>query len=240
MSKSKPKVFVALDNMTKAESLFSAEAWSSVAAGLKVGPNLGFQLSEVDWKILSKNVELFIDYKFFDIPSVVEKSVMRAFDCGASFCTVHALNGPECLRRLAALEKKLNETRFFKILSVTVLTSFDQDQNSLPLSQKRPAQEVVEELAQGVFESGLTGLVSSAFEVQGLKAKNKDAFLVTPGIRFAGDAVGDQKRVTTPKEAWAMGSDYIVMGRSLISTTGDAKLFQKAAENLESEWQAAQ
>lgn len=233
---SKPKVFLALDVHDKVEALKLAKVWAPHVSGLKVGPRLGFQLSETEWKNLSSMAELFIDYKFFDIPSTVESSVERAFECGASFCTVHAMNGLECLKKLSALEEKLSRRRPFKILCVTLLTSFDQEENSLPLVKEKDATVIVKDLASLVLKSGLTGLVCSAQEVEALKAKNENAFLVTPGIRFAEDSLDDQKRVVTPSGAWKSGSDYLVMGRSLLRASN----IEDTAKKLRDQWQAVQ
>jgi len=234
---SKPKVFLALDVQDKTKAFELAEMWSPYIAGIKVGPRLGFQLSSADWSSLSKQAELFIDYKFYDIPSTVVSSVRRSFESGASFCTVHAMNGVVCLKELAKLESELNQVRFFKILCVTLLTSFDQETNVLPLVNESNSGKLVSDLADLVLDSGLTGLVSSAHEIEPLKAKSDKAFLVTPGIRFADDALDDQKRVLTPEEAWAKGADYLVMGRSLLRASESEEGFEQARTLLESQWQ---
>lgn len=236
MKTSKPRVFLALDVHDKVEAFKLAKTWAPHVAGLKVGPRLGFQLSQAEWNELAGLAELFIDYKFFDIPSTVESSVERAFESGASFCTVHAMNGLECLTRLSALEENLNKIRPFKILSVTLLTSFDQKENALPLVQEKDSSLIVKKLTDIVVESGLTGLVCSAQEVEFLKAKNHKAFLVTPGIRFEEDGLDDQKRVVTPLKAWRSGSDYLVMGRSLLRAVD----LKSTAEKLRDQWQAVQ
>jgi len=237
---SKPKVFLALDVQDKNKALQLAEFWSPHIAGLKVGPRLGFQLSKIEWLSLSRQAELFIDYKFFDIPSTVLSSVMRAFESGASFCTVHAMNGSKCLKALSKLETELNHERPFRILSVTLLTSFDQDTNVLPLNDESDCGKLVSKLADVVFTSGLTGVVSSAHEIERLKAQNKKSFLVTPGIRFTDDSLDDQKRVLSPVEAWKRGADYLVMGRSLLRASDSKVQFDKTLKLLESQWAAVQ
>ena len=239
-SKSLPKVFLALDVQDKNKAFELAEMWCPYVAGLKVGPRLGFQLSKQEWKTLSKSSELFIDYKFFDIPSTVLSSVQRSFESGASFCTVHAMNGLQCLKALSKLETELNYTRPFKILCVTLLTSFDQETNSLPLVSESSTGKIVSKLSDVVLGSGLKGLVCSAHEIEALKAKNQNAFLVTPGIRFTDDSLDDQKRVLSPSEAWSKGSDYLVMGRSLIRASESTVQFDKTIKLLESQWASVQ
>jgi orotidine-5'-phosphate decarboxylase len=235
-----PKVFLALDVQDKDKAFELAEMWSPHIAGLKVGPRLGFQLSTQDWSILSKQCDLFIDYKFFDIPSTVLSSVQRSFESGASFCTVHAMNGAQCLKALSKLETELNHERPFKILCVTLLTSFDQETNSLPLVSETDTGKIVSKLADVVLRSGLKGIVSSPHEITALKTKDKNAFLVTPGIRFTDDSLDDQKRVMSPAEAWSKGSDYLVMGRSLIRASESTSQFDKTLKLLESQWASVQ
>lgn len=232
MKKSKPQVFLALDVDTKSEAFGLVEKWSGKISGFKIGPRLGFGLSKSEWAWLAKHGDTFIDYKFFDIPSTVESSVKVAFDSGASFCTVHAMNGLEGLRRLAKLEKALNQIRPFKILVVTLLTSFDQDTNVLPLTEGSEPSRIVNKLCDMVFESGLTGLVCSANEVKTLRSKKDTACFVTPGIRFSEDSLDDQKRVATPESAWSDGASYLVMGRSLIRATD----IEKTSKALEQAW----
>ncbi len=229
----KAGVFLALDVNTKEEAFSLVEKWSGHIEGFKVGPRIGFQLSKSEWAWLADKGSVFIDYKFFDIPSTVESSVQVAFDSGASFCTVHAMNGLECLKRLLDLESKLNKVRPFKVLVVTLLTSFDQDENTLPLVGKKKPEEIVKDLAALVFESGLSALVCSAQEVSMLKKAHPGGVFVTPGIRFESDSVDDQKRVASPGQAWSDGATYLVMGRSLIRAA-DVK---QAIQNLEDSWQ---
>ena len=212
----KAKVFLALDVDKKDVAMSLVEKWSPYVQGFKVGPRLGFQLSQSEWSALSKKGDLFLDYKFFDIPSTVVSSVKRAFMLGSSFCTVHALNGEVCLKELSKLEKELNRKRPFQILAVTLLTSFDQNTNRLPLV-KRPSESIVKNLTSLVIHSGLGGLVCSAAEAGMLKSLYPKITLVCPGVRFSGDSAHDQKRVMNPKEAYKVGADHLVMGRSLIN-----------------------
>ncbi len=212
----KANVFLALDVDCKDAALKLSKKWSPYIKGFKVGPRLGFQLSNDEWQILSEQGELFLDYKFFDIPSTVLSSVKRAFNLGSSFCTVHALNGEVCLKELSLLEKELNKLRPFRILAVTLLTSFDQTTNKLPLVSMS-SEGVVKSLSDAVVTSGLEGIVCSATEASFIKESHPNLFLVCPGIRFTGDETSDQKRVVTPKKAFQNGADFLVMGRSLIN-----------------------
>ena len=221
----KAKVFLALDVNQKKEALDLVEKWSSYVQGFKVGPRLGFQLSKQEWLYFAKKGDLFLDYKFFDIPSTVKSSVERAFKLGSSFCTVHALNGEVCLKELSELEKKLNRIRPFKVLAVTLLTSFDQKTNRLPLVS-RSSDSTVKTLTCLVVHSGLRGLVCSATEAQMIKSLYPKVTLVCPGVRLKGDSNDDQKRVLNPKEAFLKGADHLVMGRSLINVKNPDSVIQ--------------
>src|SRR5690606_29822916 len=135
---------------------------------------------------------VFVDCKFYDIPNTMEAAVRAVFDEGATLTTVHAMAGKEALSRLAELEAELNSHRPFKILAVTILTSYTQE--SLPPNfSKDPISHQVQWLADLALESGITGLVCSAHEVQALRARYKEAYIVTPGIRFPNESLNDQK-----------------------------------------------
>lgn len=234
---SKPKIFLALDVDSKNEAMHLAELWGEHICGVKVGPRLGFQLNAYEWKALSQKAKVFVDYKFYDIPSTVESSIKQVFKTGASFCTVHALNGRVCLKRLASLERLLNQERDFKILVVTLLTSYNQTTNALPLSEARSPQKIVQTLATEAVEAGLTGLVCSSYESSYLSKLHPNLSLVTPGIRFSWDKKDDQSRVLDPEAAWKNGAEYLVMGRSLIRAGRDEKAFVDAKNEIKRAWQ---
>lgn len=212
-------LFVALDVDEKKEAFSLVESLKPHVKGFKVGPRLGFLLSENDWKTLSNSGEIFIDYKFHDIPSTVLSAVKRSFNLGASYCTVHAANGEVCLSALAELEKELNKISPFKILVVSLLTSFDQDKNKLPLSENDSPKELVLKLVDVAYKAGMRNFVCSPYEAKSLKQKYEDLFLVTPGVRLKTGAVDDQSRVATPEFAWSNGADYLVAGRMLTKSS---------------------
>jgi orotidine-5'-phosphate decarboxylase len=155
-----------------------------------------------------------VDCKFFDIPSTMLTAVQATFDSGASVCTVHAMAGAEALKALANLEQKLNLQRPFRILAVTILTSWDEQ--SLPeIYKPQPISQHVLQLARLVASCGLRSVVCSPEEIV-LLAPEK-LFLLTPGIRLPTDEVGDQKRVMGPKEAISLGSSCLVVGRPIVT-----------------------
>ena len=155
-----------------------------------------------------------MDNKHFDIPSTMEAAVRASFAAGASVVTVHALSGGEALQAMAKLEIELNMQRPFRILAVTILTSWDE--TSVPsVMRRQPIEKHVDELAELVSASGLRSLVCSPHEVKALAPRG--LYLLTPGIRFADDAAGDQKRVAGPAEALKAGSAALVVGRPIIA-----------------------
>ncbi|MGE0529168.1 MAG: orotidine 5'-phosphate decarboxylase / HUMPS family protein, partial [Bdellovibrionales bacterium] len=123
----KNPVFVALDVDSPERALALAGQTRAFVGGFKVGPRLCIRYGEPLLKSLSRHGALFIDNKYFDIPSTMEAAVRASFDMGASFCTVHALSGSEALSRMAKVEEELCRIRPFRILAVTILTSFRQE-----------------------------------------------------------------------------------------------------------------
>jgi orotidine-5'-phosphate decarboxylase len=143
----------------------------------------------------------------------MEASVQAAFDSGASLVTVHAMAGIEALQKLALLEKKLSSQRPFRILCVTILTSWSEQSLPSVFVQQTIAKHV-EQLVNLVQSSGLTGVVCSPEELALLK--NKGLYLVTPGIRSDSGDKGDQKRTMTPFAAMQAGASALVVGRPII------------------------
>jgi orotidine-5'-phosphate decarboxylase len=170
---------------------------------------------------------VFVDNKYLDIPSTMEGAIRATFDSGATLATVHCWAGGEALSQLAKLEAECNRKRPFKILAVTILTSFSSE--TLPSGLvEQPIDKHVEGLATLALRSGITGLVCSPQEVARLRSLSKEAFLVTPGVRLPTDDKGDQKRVETPAEAMRLGASALVIGRPII----EAKDPVAAAENI--------
>ncbi len=192
-----------------------AEAIGSYVGALKVGPRTVLRAEKNFIRDLSEIAPVFLDFKFFDIPSTMESSVRAAFDLGATFVTVHALSGREALERLSKLEAELSQVRPFHILAVTVLTSVGAD--TLPdIFESSDIHKNVMGLAKLANESGINGLVCSPHEVESIKTAYSDMKIVTPGIRPEFSTSNDQKRITTPKEALRMGADGLVIGRPII------------------------
>jgi orotidine-5'-phosphate decarboxylase len=207
--------FLALDvdDIDQARSL--ARQAAPYVGGFKLGPRLCLRFGSSLIEELSQIAPVFVDQKFFDIPSTMESAVRAAHACGANFVTIHALAGKEALMALAKVEAELNEVRPLQILAVTMLTSFTS-QGLPPVLRDWPIATHVESLADLVFSSGLSGVVCSSEEVTSLRRKYPNAFLLVPGIRLSGGGTHDQKRVATPKSAMASGASALVIGRPVL------------------------
>ena len=227
----KTPIFLALDVDSNKQAVELAKKTAEYVGGFKIGPRLSMKYGEKLVSQLADLAPVFVDNKYYDIPSTMEASVRASFDAGASFCTIHAQSGPEALRRMAAVEAELNDVRPFKILCVTILTSFDQ--GSLPVTQKtNPIPEQVMALIEQCRSCGLNSFVCSAEEVENIKKRFPDTYLVTPGIRLPEDAADDQKRVMGPKMAIDLGADALVVGRPITKAENPALAAKKFFESL--------
>ena len=154
--------------------------------------------------------KVFIDLKLHDIGNTVARGVESIAKLGATFLTVHAY--PQTMK--AAVEGRAGSG--LKILAVTVLTSYD-DGDMHAAGYRLGVSDMVEARAQQAQVLGVDGIVCSAEEAAALrKVIGHQMYLVTPGIRPAGSATGDQKRIMTPARAIAAGADYLVVGRPII------------------------
>ena len=153
--------------------------------------------------------KVFLDLKLHDIANTVARATERAAELGATFLTVHAF--PPTMR--AAVEGRGKSA--LKILAVTVLTSWD-DNDLEEAGYSHSVRDLVRMRAEQAREIGIDGLVASAAEAADLRKKIGAMLLVTPGIRPASGAAGDQKRIVTPTEAIKAGADHLVVGRPVL------------------------
>jgi orotidine-5'-phosphate decarboxylase len=168
--------------------------------------------------VRERGKEVFLDLKFHDIPNTVAGAAVGAIEHGVYMFNVHALGGRRMMEEtVAAVARVVKETGLPRpiILAVTVLTSLsDDDLNQLGFNC--PASELTLHLARIAQESGVSGVVASARDIENIrKACGHDFIIVTPGIREALKADDDQKRTATVKDAIMRGADYIVVGRPI-------------------------
>src|ERR1700756_700843 len=176
-------------------------------------------------KLADKGKKVFLDLKLHDIGNTVTQGVQSITKLGATFLTVHAY--PQTMK--GAVEGRGSAS--LKLLAVTVLTSYNDD-DLHAAGYRLSVSELVEARAQQAQVLGVDGLVCSPEEAGALrKVVGHQMNLVTPGIRPAGSASGDQKRIMTPGRAIAAGADYLVVGRPIVEAA-DPKA---AAESIQSE-----
>ena len=180
--------------------------------------------------LLNRGYSVFLDLKFHDIPNTVAGAVRSAAGLGIHMTTVHASGGPAML---AAAREALNEMPHPpELLAVTMLTSMDAGQTGAIGLERSPAEQV-ELLARMGVQAGMRGFVCSPQEVAAVRAiTGPGAVLVVPGIRPAGAAVGDQKRIATPAETLRLGASYLVVGRPITQASDPAAAAQAILEEM--------
>jgi len=183
---------------------------------LKVGMELYYVTGpEIVSYLKGLGHSVFLDLKLHDIPNTVKSAMKVLSHLGVDMTNVHAAGGVEMMK--VAREGLGKEA---KLIAVTQLTSTSEEQMRDFQNIQTSLQESVIHYAKKTAEAGLDGVVCSAQEVKLIKeATSKDFICLTPGIRPAGAAVGDQKRVMTPADAYQIGSDYIVVGRPITQAT---------------------
>ena len=159
-------------------------------------------------ELVERGKDVFLDLKLYDIGETVKRATVQVARSGARFLTVH---GSRAVMQ-AAVEGRASSP--LKLLAVTVLTSFDQD-DLADLGYPCAVAELVSLRVRKAMEAGVDGIVCSPLEVAMVRALAPRAILVTPGVRSAGVGKGDQKRVATPAEAIRAGADYLVIGRQI-------------------------
>ncbi len=233
MSKLKNPIVVPLDVDDPQKAMQLVSLLKGKVGGFKIGPRLTFKSKPLFFELLKESGVFFFDHKFFDIPSTTVAAVRSAFDLGATWVTVHALNGADCLKELAKLEAELKKSRpEFRILVVTVLTSFSEENLPPVWSEHLDIAESVRVLARSASSVGLHSFVSSAFELEILKSEHRDGFFVVPGIRPVGSAHQDQSRVATPKSAIDMGASALIIGRPIIEAADPLKVVEEVLKQL--------
>jgi orotidine-5'-phosphate decarboxylase len=206
------RLIIGLDvpSVEDARSIVSriGDAGTFYKIGYQLGYAGGFEFAR---ELIGQGKKVFLDLKLHDIGNTVEEGVRSIARMGVTFLTVHAY--PQTMR--AAVTGKAGSG--LKILAVTVLTSYDD--NDLVEAGYAPvaAAELVAKRAEQARDLGIDGIVCAATEAQrvrGIVGRNR--LIVTPGIRPAGSDAGDQKRVLTPAEAIRLGANHLVVGRPIV------------------------
>jgi len=215
------KVFIACDssNINQIKKIIKHTNTNKIKIGYKFG--LEFFYSKKGRKFISKlkGKELFLDLKLNDIPNTSAAAILALKDLkNISYLTVHINGGYEMLKAVKKVSNKINKK--LKILGVTILTSFSNS-SVKRIGHTKSINALVKKQATLAKSTKLDGIICSGYEAKYLKKICKRMEIITPGIRFKKDEIGDQKRVVTPKEAFKNGATAIVMGRSI--TKGNIK-----------------
>ena len=218
------KVFIACDTtqISEIKKIIKYTQTKKLKIGYKFG--LEFLNSKNGRNFISKlkNKITFGDYKFADIPNTCASAVKAVKDLKFNYLTIHLSSGKEALR---AAKKVSGST---KLVGVSILTSLD-NKSLKKIGFNKNVKKLVKIQAKLAHQTNLDAVVCSAQEVEIVKKVFKKE-IITPGIRF-NSKTNDQKRVTTPKQAYKNGSDWLVMGRSI--TKGNVrKNIQKLIDHL--------
>lgn len=215
------RLIVALDVPTAGEALnWVRRLRKCGVTTFKVGSELFTAAGpEVVKKINSAGGRVFLDLKYFDIPNTMAAAVKAAAALKPFLINVHALAGPVAMIECAKAIKIARGGT--KLIAVTILTSFGAAELK-KVNIKTPVDKTVLKLCRAALDSGLSGVVASPKETAKLRKAFGDRFLiVTPGIRPAWAAKNDQARIAAPGKAIRDGADYIVVGRPILSPSGD-------------------
>jgi orotidine-5'-phosphate decarboxylase len=204
-----------------------AQAVKRQAGGLKLGLEFFCHNGRTGvMELAEMGLPIFLDLKLHDIPNTVAKAVQALSPVTPAVLTVHAAGGRAMLE-----DAKAAAPAGTKVVAVTVLTSLDGDDlNSIGVANDSHSQ--VERLAGLAKEAGLDGIVCSGNEVAAARRKWKDGFFVVPGIRPVNSAVGDQKRVMTPRKAIDAGASILVIGRPVTAAEDPATALREIAGTL--------
>jgi orotidine-5'-phosphate decarboxylase len=224
-------ILVALDYPEMAQAMAMAERLDPSICRVKVGKELFTRCGPAIIEALQKkDFQVFLDLKFHDIPNTTANAVAVAAELGVWMVNVHASGGRRMLE--ACVDRLSTYSQRPLLIGVTVLTSMQrEDLQGIGLDASPIAH--VERLAALSKQAGLDGVVCSSHEVSSLKLALGEQFkLVTPGIRPLDAALGDQKRVMTPAQALAAGSDYLVIGRPITQANDPDKALRNILAEL--------
>lgn len=217
------RLVVALDVPDLDSALAMREKVGSEAGWLKVGLRLFVAEGPSLVRKLAEEHKIFLDLKFHDIPNTVAEAVESAGKLGVQMLNVHAVGGPDMLKRASEAASEFPE---MKLIAVTVLTS-----DPMPAGD---AMRVALERARMTQDAGLDGVVCSVHEVAAIKEACGSSFIaVTPGIRWGGQDAQDQKRIADPGYAIESGSDYLVVGRPVLQAVEPALVVREVVEMME-------
>jgi orotidine-5'-phosphate decarboxylase len=219
---------LALDNVSSLEELETLVITTTPSIGVyKIGleqfTRFGPPVLDV---VRNAGRKIFLDLKFHDIPNTVGKAVLSASKLGVDYLTIHTQGGMAMMKaaKAAADSIRLTTGSAPKILGVTLLTSIDAVALQKELGVAMTSNDFVRHLAKCAVEASLDGIVCSAADLFPVKSLLPASFeIITPGIRPAGTAANDQKRIATPQEAINNGATLLVLGRAVTDSENPGK-----------------
>ncbi len=226
-------VIIACDFSGREQTLEFLDRFSGKKPFVKIGMELFYSAGpQIVREIKERGHKIFLDLKLHDIPNTVKKAMAVLSSLDVDICNLHAA-GTQAMME-AALEglTRPDGTRPL-LIAVTQLTSTDQAAMERDLLIEKPLEEVVRHYARTAAQAGLDGVVCSPLEAGQIHAACGENFLtVTPGVRFSGGDVGDQKRIATPERARELGSDYIVVGRPITAAADPVEAWERCCREF--------
>lgn len=231
----KPEIIIALDFPNGEKALSFLDKFKGEKLYVKVGMELFYgEGPSIVKEIKSRGHKVFLDLKLHDIPNTVKSAMKILASVGTDMVNVHAAGGIKMMRAaIEGLEEGSEGGERPEIIAVTQLTSTDQEIMNSELKIDGDLKDIVLAYARNAQTAGLDGVVCSAWESEEIHAGTSQEFLtVTPGIRLLGDAKGDQSRVATPARAKEMGSNYLVIGRSITKADDPFRAYKTCMEEI--------
>lgn len=226
-------VIIACDFENKEKTFAFLDKFTGKKPFVKIGMELFYaEGPEIVREIKKRGHKVFLDLKLHDIPNTVKSAMKVLSRLDVDMTNVHA--GGASAMMQAAIEGLTREDGTRPLLiAVTQLTSTDQTALENDLLIHYPMEKVVEHYAENAKRSGLDGVVCSPLEAEKVHAScGKNFITVTPGVRFADNDKGDQKRVMTPEQAKLIGSDYIVVGRPITRAEDPVAAYERCIKEF--------
>ena len=226
-------VIVACDFESKRKTLEFLDLFKEKKPFVKIGMELFYaEGPSIVKEIKARGHKIFLDLKLHDIPNTVEKAMKVLSNLDVDMCNLHAAGTIPMMRAGLTGITRENGTRPI-LIAVTQLTSTSQEQMEQDLLIKEPIEKVVMHYAENTKIAGLDGVVCSPLEVEAVKKIcGKDFLTVTPGIRFENSNINDQSRITTPRKAKELGSDYIVVGRPITKAGNPVEVYNRCIKDF--------
>lgn len=226
-------VIIACDFADRKEVFAFLDRFEDKKPFVKIGMELFYaEGPQIVRDIKARGHKIFLDLKLHDIPNTVKKAMKVLSSLDVDMCNVHAAGTSRMMKSAIEGLTRPDGSRPL-LIAVTQLTSTDAEIMEKELLIKEPLEDVVAHYAKNAAESGLDGVVCSPLEAKKVHNACGSGFLtVTPGVRFADGEIADQKRVMTPAQAKAEGSDYIVVGRPVTQAADPVAAYMRCVEEF--------